>query len=75
MAACARSVTSLIAVCEALAVLATQHSPLLPKYAAVAAEVCRSCEEECRKHAEHPVCQACADACRDCAAECLKVAA
>lgn len=75
MAACARSVTTVIAVCQALAVLATQHSPLLGKYAAVAADVCRACETECRKHEEHPPCRACAEACRDCAAECAKVAA
>lgn len=74
MAACARSVTSLIAVCNALGVLAAQHSPLLPKYAAVAADVCRACEEECNKHSEHPPCKACADACKTCAAECAKIA-
>jgi Cys-rich four helix bundle protein (predicted Tat secretion target) len=74
MAECARSVTALIAVCNALEVLAAQKSPLLPKYAAVAADVCRACEEQCRKHAEHPPCSACADACKACAAECAKVA-
>lgn len=75
MANCARSVTGLIAVCNALGVLAAQHSPLLPRYAAVAAEVCKACEDECSKHSEHPPCKACADACKACAAECAKIAA
>ena len=75
MASCARSVTSLIAVCEGLMVLSAQHSPQLAHYAKVAAEVCKACEDECGKHAEHPPCKACADACKACAAECAKVAA
>ncbi len=74
MANCARSVTGLIAVCNALVVLAAQHSPLLPRYAAVAAEACKACEDECNKH-DHPPCKACADACKACAAECAKIAA
>ena len=76
LAACARSVTQLSAVCNALAVLAAQNSPLLPRYAGVAKDVCKACEEECRKHAEkHEPCKACADACAACAKECAKIAA
>ena len=76
MAACARSVSGLIAVCGALAVLAAQNSPLLPRYAGVAKDVCKACEEECRKHAEkHAPCKACMDACDACAKECAKIAA
>ncbi len=75
MAACARSVTGLIAACNALLVLTAQHSPLLPRYAAVTADLCKACEDECSKHAEHPPCKACADACKACAAECAKIAA
>ena len=76
MAACARSVSGLIAVCNALAVLAAQNSPLLPRYAGVAKDVCNACEEECRKHAEkHAPCKACMDACDACAKECAKIAA
>ncbi|MEI6458197.1 MAG: Csp1 family four helix bundle copper storage protein [Pseudomonadota bacterium] len=73
MAACARSITQLIAVCNGLAVLAAQQSPLLAQYAAVTAQVCKACEDECSKHGEHPPCKACADACKACAAECAKV--
>jgi len=74
LAECARSVTGLEAVCHTLAVLAAQNSPYLPHYAAVAREVCKGCEDECRKHAEHPPCKACADACAACAQECAKLA-
>jgi Cys-rich four helix bundle protein (predicted Tat secretion target) len=74
LASCARSVTGLEAVCHALAVLAAQKSPLLPRYAAVARDVCKACEDECRKHAEHAPCKDCADACADCAKECSNIA-
>jgi Cys-rich four helix bundle protein (predicted Tat secretion target) len=76
LAACARSVNALTAVCGALAVLAAQNSPLLARYAVVAKDVCKACEDECLKHAEkHAPCKACADACADCARECAKIAA
>jgi Cys-rich four helix bundle protein (predicted Tat secretion target) len=75
LAACAKSVSALEAVCHGLAVLAAQKSPLLPRYAAVARDVCKACEDECRKHAEHEPCKDCADACADCAKECAKIAA
>ena len=76
IAACARSVNQLVAVCNALAVLAANHSALLPRYASVARDACKACEEECRKHAEkHAPCKACADACDACARECAKIAA
>jgi Cys-rich four helix bundle protein (predicted Tat secretion target) len=76
VAACARSVNALTAVCGALAVLAAQQSPLLPRYAGVAKDFCNGCEEECRKHAEkHAPCKACAEACATCARECAKIAA
>jgi len=75
LAACARSVTALEAVCHTLAILAAQNSPHLPHYAAVAKEVCKACEDECRKHLEHPPCKACAEACAACAEECAKIAA
>ena len=76
IAACARSVESLRAVCGTLAVLAADKSPLLPRYAAVAREACQNCEDECRKHADkHAACKACADACAACAKECANIAA
>jgi len=73
MAACARSVTELIAVCGALLSLAAQGAPSLPKLASVALDVCKRCETECRKHPHKP-CTDCAAACAACAAECRKIA-
>lgn len=75
VAACARSVNTLAAVCGTLAVLAAEHSPMLPRYAGVAKDVCKACEDECRKHADkHAPCKACAEACAACARECGKIA-
>jgi len=74
-AACARSVNDLIAACTALRSLAAQNSIFLPKYAKLTAEVCKSCEVECRKfEKDHAECKACADACAACIAECTKIA-
>jgi Cys-rich four helix bundle protein (predicted Tat secretion target) len=75
MAACAMSVSELLAVCGALLALAAQGAPSLPKLASVAFDVCTRCEAECRKHAQHPPCKDCADACATCAAQCKKAAA
>ncbi|NVO17477.1 MAG: Csp1 family four helix bundle copper storage protein [Rhodoplanes sp.] len=76
LAACARSVDQMSAVCGALAKLASAGSPHLPAMAKLAQAVCLDCEKECRKHADHhAVCKACADACAACAEECRKVAA
>lgn len=75
MAACARSVSELIAVCTALRSLAALNAPTLPRLAKVALESCLSCEKECRKHDKHKVCIDCADACKECAAECRKLGA
>jgi Cys-rich four helix bundle protein (predicted Tat secretion target) len=76
VADCARSVETLRSVCGTLAVVATQKSPLLPRYASVAKEACDNCAQECRKHADkHAPCKACMEACETCARECARVAA
>ena len=75
LADCAKSVRELATVCGGLRSLAAQNAPILAKYASVAAEVCKDCETQCRKHEDkHAVCKACADACAACSAECKKVA-
>lgn len=75
MAACAKSVNEMLAVCVALQRLATTDSKFLPKYAALAGEVCDACEKECRKHEKkHAECKACADSCAVCLKECKKIA-
>jgi len=74
MAACTASSREVAVVCEGLRALAAQNSAHLASYAKVAAEICKSCEGECRKHPQHEVCKNCADACAACAIECGKVA-
>ena len=69
---CARNSREVLVVCNALRALAAQNSPHLAKFAMLSAEVCRSCEAECRKHPQHTTCKNCAEACAACAAECSK---
>jgi Cys-rich four helix bundle protein (predicted Tat secretion target) len=75
LAACAASVRQTISLCVALGDLAAQNAPHVPALAALVKKVCKECEDECRKHKEHPDCLACADACADCIKQCAKVAA
>ncbi len=76
MAACAQSVSELLATCEALMKLAIQNSAFTPALAKVSADVCASCEKACRKHEKkHLECKACADACAACLKECRALAA
>lgn len=73
---CSRSVNQLLATCDALMRLAAQESVYTPKMAALAGQVCKDCEAECRKHEKkHAACKACADSCAACYKECQKVAA
>lgn len=73
IAECQRRVEETVAVCQALASLAAQGSPLVPRMAAVVVDACNACEKECLKHKEHAVCKACADSCIACARECKRV--
>ncbi|MDO8988097.1 MAG: four-helix bundle copper-binding protein [Sideroxyarcus sp.] len=75
MAACAKSSSQTAAVCTALQQLAMADSKHLPKLARATMDVCKECEEECRKTEKHPECKACKEACAACYAECKKVAA
>lgn len=75
MAKCARSVNQLIAICTALRSVAAQDGTQLMKMVKVAMDVCKECEDECRKHEKHPQCKDCADACADCYKQCKKLGA
>ena len=75
MAACAKSSSQVIAMCNALQQLASADSKHLGKLARVAMDVCKECEEECKKTEKHPECKACKEACAACYEECRKVAA
>lgn len=74
MAECARSVNQLVAVCAALRAVAAQDGTQLKKLAKVAMDVCKECEEQCRKHEKkHVECKDCGDACASCYKECKKL--
>jgi Cys-rich four helix bundle protein (predicted Tat secretion target) len=74
MAACAQSVNQMMALCGALQQLANQNSKQLVRVAAIAMDVCKQCEDECKKHADdHEVCKACAESCAACYKECKKI--
>ncbi|MCX7190429.1 MAG: four-helix bundle copper-binding protein [Methylotenera sp.] len=76
MAACAKSVNQMLALCGALQQLANQESTYLPKLASLAMDACKKCEDECKKHAKkHEACKACGESCAACAKECKKIAA
>lgn len=75
LAACAKSVEQLLAVCNALRQMATYKSAHVPRLAKLAMDVCKECETECSKHKEHQACRDCAQACAECHQECAKVAA
>lgn len=71
LAECARSVAQLVPVCTALAQLAALNSPRLAEFAKAAALVCKDCEAQCRKHADHhDFCKDCADSCLACIKAC-----
>jgi Cys-rich four helix bundle protein (predicted Tat secretion target) len=74
MAACAKSVNQMLALCGALQQLANQDSKQLSRLAAIALDVCQQCQEECKKHADkHEACKACGESCEACAKECKKL--
>ena len=76
MAACQATVLETLAICAALQQLANLNSPHLAKVAAVARDICKDCETECRKHeSKHSICKDCGDACAACAKQCETVAA
>jgi Cys-rich four helix bundle protein (predicted Tat secretion target) len=73
LAACAKSVSEMIPVCEAVASLATLGAQRLGQFLGPCIDVCTDCEQECRKHAEkHAICKQCADACARVVAEAKK---
>ncbi len=76
MAGCARTSYDMTAAMAGLAKVAASGSSHAPAFAKVAADFCRDCEAECRKHADkHPVCKDCMDACTRAIAACASVAA
>lgn len=65
LADCAAKVHEMRAICGAFSYLLAANSSYVGDYAAICAQVCEDCEQECRKHEEHIECKACANACAD----------
>ena len=64
LATCARSVHSMISLCDAFAAQVGSNSKYVDGIAAVCRTACVDCEKECRKHEDdHVECRQCADAC------------
>ncbi len=70
MAACAKSASQISAICTALEQFAAGQSKNLSQLAKVAMDVCKDCEEECKKTDKHPECKACGESCAACHKEC-----
>lgn len=67
MAECLDLAQEMLAICGAMAQLASYNSAHLRKVVAVCIDICTDCERECRKHEKtHATCRACADACAEC---------
>ncbi|MGC2049503.1 MAG: four-helix bundle copper-binding protein [Gallionella sp.] len=73
LAACARSSSEVAAICIALQHLASADSKQLPQLAKVAMDICKDCEDECKKTDKQPECRACGEACAECYKECKKI--
>ena len=64
LATCARSVSDMISLCEALSAQVVSNSDYIDGTAQVCRAACVDCEKECRKHEDdHVECRESADAC------------
>lgn len=63
LAACAKKVNEMNAVCGGFAKLLSANSSHLKAYAKICKSVCKECARECRKHDQHIECRECAEAC------------
>lgn len=71
MADCARTVSQMLPLCQALVSLAGQASALTPALARVALDACNRCADACKVHAgHHAECKACYEACLECIKQC-----
>ena len=63
LAACAKKVNEMNAVCEGFSKLLAANSGHLSDYAKICKSVCKECAKECREHDQHIECRECAEAC------------
>jgi Cys-rich four helix bundle protein (predicted Tat secretion target) len=66
LAACARSVRVMLAICRAAQLTVETHSSFAGQQLALCRDACSACETECAPHKQHhDTCRACASACRE----------
>jgi len=76
LAKCADLGLELLAMCNALAQMASYQSKYLAEVAKACINVCQDCEDECRQHEDkHIECKECANSCAACIKECKKLIA
>ena len=63
LAACAKKVNEMNAICGGFAKLLAANSNHVKAYAKICKSVCKECAKECRKHDQHVECRECAEAC------------
>jgi len=63
LAACAKKVNEMNAICDGFAKLLSANSHHAKAYSQICKSVCEECARECRKHDEHIECRECAEAC------------
>lgn len=77
MGECNRAVQNMLALCGAMAKVATYASAepnRIRHLAAVCGDVCRDCAKACRPHeSHHASCKSCMETCQACAKACAKV--
>lgn len=63
LAACAKKVNEMNAICDGFSKLLAANSKHVRAYAHICKAVCKECAKECRKHDKHVECRECAGAC------------
>jgi Cys-rich four helix bundle protein (predicted Tat secretion target) len=63
LAACAKKVNEMNAICEGFSRLLAANSSHVHNYAKICKSVCTECAKECREHDQHIECRECAEAC------------
>jgi len=63
LAACAKKVNEMNAICDGFSKLLATNSNHVKDYAKICKSVCKECAKECRKHDKHVECRECAKAC------------
>jgi len=63
LAACAKKVNEMNAICDGFSKLLAANSNHVRDYAKICKSVCSECAKECHKHDKHIECRECAEAC------------